>query len=80
MLLRMETGFICYQGNFKDLGGRKRMDLRRIKQKYFTYLVTRQALKVGERLRVNGKSWVTGKTILGNYVNFNGMEIMGGGS
>ena len=37
------------------------------------------AKQVGAGLRVNGKSCVTKNTVLGNNVNFNGMEIGGGG-
>ena len=40
----------------------------------------RQALQHGTALRVNHNSNVTKKTILGNNVNFNGMNITGGGN
>lgn len=38
-----------------------------------------QAKSVGSGLRVNNKSSITNKTILGSNVNFNGMKITGGG-
>lgn len=47
--------------------------------KYWTYRVRRRSYKAGGNLRVNGPSIVTGKTYLGSNVNFNGMEISGGG-
>ncbi len=44
-----------------------------------TGIVKRQCKSCGEHLRVNFKSKVTNRTILGNYVNFNGMSIEGKG-
>jgi acetyltransferase-like isoleucine patch superfamily enzyme len=49
------------------------------RQRYYTSRVKKQAKKAGKDLKVNFKSMVTGKTELGNNVNFNGMEIYGGG-
>lgn len=48
----------------------------------FFYLqkVKIQAKKVGSRLIVNGKSNVTKQTIIGDYVNFNGMTVNGVGN
>ncbi len=51
----------------------------KIKTKYWTYRVRRTAATAGEELRVNGRSNVTRNTSLGNNVNFNGMQISGGG-
>jgi acetyltransferase-like isoleucine patch superfamily enzyme len=51
----------------------------RFKRKYFTYIVTLSAKSVGTGLKVNGLSHVSKNTILGNYVNFNGMSISGKG-
>lgn len=50
------------------------------KKKYYTSRVRSQAKKVGTFLKVNGKSSVSGNTILGNNVNFNGMKIVGRGN
>lgn len=33
----------------------------------------------GKRLRVHGRSHISSQTILGDYVNFNGMDIVGAG-
>ena len=46
---------------------------------YYTKRIRKMAKQVGAGLRVNGKSCVTKNTVLGNNVNFNGMEIGGGG-
>lgn len=54
--------------------------LRRILRYIYTRKVKRLAKKVGANLIVNGKSYVTETTTLGNNVNFNGMEITGGGN
>lgn len=42
--------------------------------------VKKVAKKVGKDLKVNGDSYVTPNTILGNNVNFNGMKIQGHGN
>ncbi|KON26767.1 acetyltransferase [miscellaneous Crenarchaeota group archaeon SMTZ-80] len=52
----------------------------RIVVPFYTFQVRRMAQEVGKDLRVNGRSSVTKNTILGNNVNFNGMEIGGGGN
>lgn len=54
--------------------------LKRLLKCYYTYKVKRQAKMYGNELKVNGKSTVTKKTILGNNVNFNGISITGGGN
>ncbi|WP_417436012.1 acyltransferase [Idiomarina abyssalis] len=46
---------------------------------YWTQKIRSRACTYGVDLRVNSRSIVTNKTILGNNVNFNGMEISGGG-
>ena len=51
----------------------------RFRKKYFKYIVTQSAQSIGVGLKVNGLSHVTGNTILGNNVNFNGMSISGRG-
>jgi len=48
-------------------------------KKYYTFRVRRSAKSVGDNLRVNLKSNVSKNTILGNNVNFNGMNISGEG-
>ncbi len=53
-----------------------RKELRR--RRYTRYVMSRAA-SVGTDLRVNAPSSVTGKTQLGNHVNFNGMSIRGCG-
>lgn len=53
---------------------------RAVKRIWYTYLVRRKALKTGKNLRVCGKSRVNKKTILDDHVNFNGMDIVGGGA
>jgi acetyltransferase-like isoleucine patch superfamily enzyme len=53
--------------------------IRLLRQKYYTYSVKRRVLSVGKGLKVNGKSSVNSKTVLGNNVNFNGLKIFGGG-
>jgi len=52
---------------------------KRLKTKYWTYQVRRNAAGAGEGLKVNGRSNATRNTILGKNVNFNGMQISGGG-
>ncbi len=54
--------------------------LKRIKKSILTYKIAKQAKDVGINLRVNGKSKVTKNTVLGDNVNFNGMQIVGGGN
>lgn len=53
---------------------------KKIKRKLFNSLVKKRAKSVGSDLKTNGLSFVTGKTILGNNVNFNGMRISGNGN
>ncbi len=53
--------------------------IKPIKRKYYTFRVSRQAKFVGNQLKVNGKSFVNNQTELGHNVNFNGMQIHGGG-
>ena len=46
----------------------------------FTSIVHVKCKKSGVKLKVNGFSIVSKKTILGSNVNFNGMKISGGGN
>lgn len=52
---------------------------RNLLRKFYTMRVRRVVKRCGKDLRVNGKSFVTPSTCLGNNVNFNGMKIVGGG-
>lgn len=54
--------------------------LHKVKKKYYTKRVKIQAQSVGKRLIVNHKSSVTKTTIIGDYVNFNGMVVNGIGN
>lgn len=54
--------------------------IRTILRRFYTNKVKHCAKKCGSGLRVNGKSFVTNKTVLGNNVNFNGINITGNGS
>lgn len=46
---------------------------------WYTSFVRTQASSAGTDLQVNGKSSVNERTVLGDNVNFNGMEVRGGG-
>ncbi len=50
-----------------------------LRREYFAYIVTRMAKTVGTGLKVNGLTYVSNNTVLGNNVNFNGMLISGKG-
>lgn len=54
--------------------------LQILKKKYYTYNVKRTCKSFKEPLRVNGQSYVSEKTVLGENVNFNGMQIDGCGN
>ncbi|CDG81595.1 acyltransferase [Janthinobacterium agaricidamnosum] len=49
-------------------------------RKIYTRIVRMQCQSCHPRLTVNSKSWVSKTTTLGENVNFNGMEILGGGT
>lgn len=53
---------------------------RQVSRHFFTTRVKLMCKSAGENLIVNHKSSVTKHTILGSNVNFNGMEITGGGN
>ena len=53
--------------------------IKKIFRSFYTNKVKKQAQSIGMGLKVNRKSSVTNKTILGDNVNFNGMRISGGG-
>lgn len=52
---------------------------KKFKQNYYTWFIKRSAKVCGLGLKVNNKSIINGNTYLGNNVNFNGMNINGGG-
>lgn len=49
------------------------------RRKYWRWMVEKNSASCGEGLHVNARTAVTGNTYLGSHVNFNGMEISGGG-
>ena len=49
------------------------------RQKFWTARVKNISASCGEGLKVNGKTFVTPKTHIGNHVNMNGLRISGGG-
>ena len=53
---------------------------KRLRKNYWRKKIMRQAGSCKSPPNVNARSQVTGKTHLGHNVNFNGMEIVGGGS
>lgn len=52
----------------------------RLHTRYYQQKVSNTAEEVGSDLSVNGPSWVSENTILGDNVNFNGMAVRGGGT
>ena len=54
--------------------------INKFKKKIYLHKVQRVAKSYGNNLKVNGESYVTPNTILGNNVNFNGMKIQGSGN
>lgn len=53
--------------------------IRDIRRNYYTQKIKRSCGKYNGIIKVNYKTRVTKNTILGNNVNFNGMEICGSG-
>ena len=51
-----------------------------IKKKFYQHRCESVAKSYGKDFKVNGESYVTPNTILGNNVNFNGMKIQGNGN
>lgn len=47
--------------------------------KYYPWRIKKKAAQCGKGLYCGGKSWVTDRTYIGEYVNFNGMGISGSG-
>jgi acetyltransferase-like isoleucine patch superfamily enzyme len=51
-----------------------------IKKKFYQHRCKKVAKSYGNDFKVNGESYVTPNTTLGNNVNFNGMKIQGKGN
>ena len=51
----------------------------KIKKRHYKKNIYKQAAKIGKRLIVNAKSSVSSTTYIGDYVNFNGIRIIGKG-
>ena len=56
------------------------MIFNKIRKKLYLHRCKRVAKSYGDGLKVNGESYVTPNTTLGNNVNFNGMKIQGKGN
>ena len=56
------------------------MILDKIKKKYYLHRCKRVSKSYGDNFKVNGESYTTPNTTLGNNVNFNGMKIQGNGN
>lgn len=56
------------------------MIFNNIKKKLYLHRCRRVAKSYGDGFKVNGESYVTPNTTLGNNVNFNGMKIQGSGN
>lgn len=54
--------------------------ISKLERNFHTLRVKRQCMQYGVNLRVNHKSAITNRTKLGDYVNFNGMRILGKGN
>jgi len=56
------------------------MIIDKLKKKFYLHRCQKVAKSCGNGFKVNGESYVTPNTTLGNNVNFNGMKIQGSGS
>ena len=56
------------------------MIFNKVKKKLYQHRCERVAKSYGSNFKVNGESYVTPKTTLGDNVNFNGMKIQGSGN
>ena len=56
------------------------MIIDKIKKKIYLHRCRRVAKSYGNDFKVNGESYTTPNTTLGNNVNFNGMKIQGSGN
>ena len=55
------------------------MIIDKLRKKFYLHRCRSVAKSCGSNFKVNGESYVTPNTILGNNVNFNGMKIQGSG-
>ena len=53
--------------------------IKKLKQAYYTYRAKRTFKECGVRLKVNGKCHFCSNMYVGNYCNFNGINITGSG-
>lgn len=53
--------------------------IQKLKKRWYAYNIKKTCKKCGTDLKVSHPSYVTGNTVLGNNVSFNGMSIKGGG-
>lgn len=56
------------------------MIIGKLKKKFYQHRCQKVAKSYGDNFKVNGESYITPNTILGNNVNFNGMKIQGNGN
>ena len=56
------------------------MIVDKIKKRYYLHRCKRLSKSYGDNLKVNGESYTTPYTTLGDNVNFNGMKIQGNGN
>lgn len=56
------------------------MIIDKVKKKFYLHRCKKVAKSYGDDFKVNGESYTTPNTVLGNNVNFNGMKIQGSGN
>ncbi len=56
------------------------MIIDKLKKKFYLHRCKKVAKSYGKNFKVNGESYTTQNTTLGNNVNFNGMKIQGSGN
>lgn len=54
--------------------------IQTLRKIFYTYRAKKTAVRYGTNLRVNGKSFFSGKIYFGNNNNFNGMQVLGKGT
>lgn len=55
------------------------MIIDKVKKKFYLHRCKKVAKSYGDNFKVNGESYTTPNTVLGDNVNFNGMKIQGSG-
>ncbi|GMQ27761.1 acyltransferase [Algoriphagus confluentis] len=53
--------------------------LNKIKTKFWTHYALRKVKQKGVNIKVNGPTYFTNKTVLGNNTHFNGFKVIGSG-